>query len=502
MKPIKSIAAALFTTTCLFSSAQTTVTFQPGASGKDAVINNCISCGYSTQNYGNTDELSALAWTNNSAESDSRSLLAFDLTSIPSNAMVTGASLSLYNNPNPSSGNLDGQHSNMSGSNTSYLRKVTQSWDESTVTWNTQPYTTTSGQLTLPASMSGNQDYTNLNVTALVQDMVTNPSQNFGFMLQLVTESSYRGLIFASGDHPNIALHPRLVITFVVPADRDTCVTFRPKGTIGVDACIANCIECGFVNNNYGDADEFSAIAWTNGGNQSNTRSLIQFDLTSIPTAASVSSAKLSLYQNPNPASGNMNGQHSTLSGANTSYLRRITSAWDEHLVTWSNQPGTTTTDQVMLPPSTSGNEDYLDIDMTTMVQNMVTNPGQNFGMMMQVANETSYRGLLFASSDHSNSNLHPKLEVCYSIPVNGIEEQSLNSVRIYPNPNRGLFQVAVSSPVANGRVYIFDLNGQILHEEAFAGNQQSLNVELSTGLYLLKITDGQQVYTTRITVE
>src|ERR1039457_4771235 len=64
--------------------------------------------------------------------------------------------------------------------------------------------------------------------------------------------------------------------------------------------------------NNYPNYPDFIANAWTSGGNPLLERSLMQFDLSSIPNNASIISAQLSLYghvsidntQNSSPLSG------------------------------------------------------------------------------------------------------------------------------------------------------------------------------------------------------
>lgn len=184
-----------------------TLTLQPGTEGKDASIFSCIPCGYNTKNYGSTADFLATAWTNGGNTSNIRSLLQFDLSSIPSSATVTSAKLSLYYKTSASTGDH-------SGSNESYVRKVISSWDESTVTWDNQPSLSTAGQLMLSKSTSATQDFVDIDVTDLVRDWVAAPSSNFGLMMLLQNESPYRQLAFASGDHTESAKRPKLVIDY------------------------------------------------------------------------------------------------------------------------------------------------------------------------------------------------------------------------------------------------------------------------------------------------
>lgn len=200
------------------AQSQVTLTLQPGAAaGKDAELFSCGPCGYATRNFGNKPDLNAVAWTNNGNKSNIRSLIQFDLSAIPVGAVITDAKLSLYYN----SDNQEGSHfSTFFYKNTTVINRVTSNWDESTVTWNNQPSVTTQNQVTLAASTSSTQSYPNINVTALVRDMVSNPSQSFGFRLKMKAEDQFRKLLFASSDHPNAALRPKLVITYTVPPVR------------------------------------------------------------------------------------------------------------------------------------------------------------------------------------------------------------------------------------------------------------------------------------------
>ena len=195
----------------------TTVTFQPNAaSGKDALIEHIqVDPSGDNTNFGNFASFEAMAWTWSNDPGIIRSLMEFDLSSIPQNATVTDARLSLYNDP--TSGENAGQHSSLSGSNVAVLQRITSSWSESTVTWTNQPPTTSLNQITLPQSTSAHQDYINIDVTTVANDMVQNPASNHGFMIKLVTESYWRAMIFASSDNANAAKRPSITVTYTVP---------------------------------------------------------------------------------------------------------------------------------------------------------------------------------------------------------------------------------------------------------------------------------------------
>ncbi|HNR19591.1 MAG TPA: DNRLRE domain-containing protein [Bacteroidia bacterium] len=197
-------------------------------------------------------------------------------------------------------------------------------------------------------------------------------------------------------------------------ANAQTTLTLQPDATAGKDAEVFSCVPCGYQNSNYGGKQDFDAIGWTNGGSSSNVRSLIQFDLGSIPTNAVITDARLSLYHN----TSSLEGRHfNTFFTPNTSYLRRVTSAWSEYGVTWNNQPTVTTSGQISLGATTSSTQNFTNINVKTFVQYWVSNPSQNFGMQFRVQTEAKFRKVIFASSDHPTASLRPKLVVTYTVP-------------------------------------------------------------------------------------
>lgn len=466
--------------------AQTTITLQPGATiGKDALLHGLDV----NVNYGSNDQFAGNAWTVGGSPSVIRSIIEFDLTSIPSNATITSAELSLYARDNTSG---LGQHSTLSGPNDCWLERVSSSWDESTVTWNTQPTTTTLNRVNIPASTSATQDYPNINVALLVQDMLNNPSSSFGFMIKLQDENYYRNLNFCSSDHLNSALNPKLVITYT---QASPCITLQPDASGGEDALLHG--GSSEVNVNYGANEQFAGNAWTSGGSPLVIRSVIEFDLTSIPASSTITSAELSLYARDNTAGL---GQHSTLSGPNNCWLERVDSPWDESTVTWNTQPTSTSLNRVNIPASTSPTQDYPNIDVAALVQDMIDNPSSSHGFMLKLQDETAYRNLNFCSSDHSNPALRPKLMVCYSSLVTAIDEPSKEnqaSVSVYPNPAKDKLSVELTNADLSKSIKLILINslGQVTKEVSI--NTSISTVELtsiSSGIYFYQLKSDQNL--------
>jgi len=187
------------------------IEIQPsGEYGKDATIWTEMP----DRNIAHSNSLSVMAWTFYGIGFDEgvkRRLLAFDVTSIKDEADILKATLYLYNAADARDN--WGAHSTRNGSNTCKLLPITEPWLENTVTWNNQPATTSDGHVTIQASTDDHQDYT-IDVTNLVKQWHVNPSDNNGVMVQLDVEQHYRALIFATSDHTNPELRPKLVVTY------------------------------------------------------------------------------------------------------------------------------------------------------------------------------------------------------------------------------------------------------------------------------------------------
>ncbi len=208
----------LISATLCFS--QYTLTLQPGTEGKDAIVSDFYPVGYGehTNNY-------AMAGTSGGVPFVCRFLLEFDLSDLPSPCWVVDARLSLYyaNDPyNP--------HTHY-GDNWTLIQRVTEPWEELEVSWWNQPPVTTEDQLRIPPSTSPTQDYTDLDLTALVNKWVDEPDSNFGMLVRIETEVMYRRVMFASGDYViDPAKRPKLEITYLLCEPPEASFTFETSG--------------------------------------------------------------------------------------------------------------------------------------------------------------------------------------------------------------------------------------------------------------------------------
>jgi len=240
----------------------------------------------------------------------------------------------------------------------------------------------------------------------------------------------------------------------------------------------------------------FEGVAWTSGGFFYIGRSLLKYDFSFIPSNAIVLNAKLSLYHNPTP---DPPGGHA---GANSCYLQKVTSNWDEYTVTWNNQPTTTALNQLILPASTSSTQDYLDLDVMTLVSQMINNPSSNFGLMIKLLTEQSYRNLDFASGLCEDSTKRPRLELTYSIftgiePISSTVPAEYNLYQNYPNPFNPATRIKFDVPKnSNVVLKVYDLMGRevkkIVDNEYLNAGTYEVNFDgtgISSGIYFYKLS-------------
>jgi hypothetical protein len=460
-------------------NAQTILSIRPnGAEGKDALIDSRTSV--ANTNYGTTNDLASWAWTNGGNNTVARGLFQFDLSQIPANATINTASLSLYCNTTSAITQLH------SGTNESYLQKITSSWDESTVTWNNQPTTAATNQVSLNTSTSNTQNYLNIDVKQLVIEMKNNPTTSFGLMLMLKSEVNFRSLIFASSDHLDSTKRPVLVINYTTAAPCLNNTILKPNGTAGKDALIDS--RAAVSGTNYGNSQDMASWAWTNFGNTI-ARSLIDFNLDTIPTNATLLEAKLSLFCNTTSAITQLH------SGVNESYIQRITSTWEENTVTWNNQPTTTSVNQVSLNTSLNKTQDYLNVDITQLINDLRANKNSSFGLMLKLITEVNFRSLILASSDHPDQNKRPTLSLCYSLPSSVNEIANQKDIILFPNPINASEILTIQNPNEEAaKISLVDIQGKNIFTSSVLKGNNTIEVNLSQygilskGTYFVKL--------------
>jgi len=196
---------------CLFLNtpliAQYKLTLQPNA--EEGMVCGIFSH-LPNESFDYYEDFEASAWTARGKKAVVRTLINFNLSEIPDNAIIEKAYLSLYTIYSFSTG----YHTSSGGSNECLLQLIKSDWDHKTVNWASQPSTTTEDQVILIESVAYNEDYEDIDVTTFIQKMKFDPENNFGFMMKLRTEKPYRRMHFASSNCPNEKYHPKLEVFY------------------------------------------------------------------------------------------------------------------------------------------------------------------------------------------------------------------------------------------------------------------------------------------------
>lgn len=489
---------------CLFfgqTKSQTSLVLQPNARmGQDAIIHGLES--EMNKNWGNTPSFNINAWTYQGIPGTVRSVIRFDYSLIPENVEIISAHLSLYA---WGAENGFGPHSTLSGSNECTLHQITSHWEEQKVTWNKQPSYAEIGKVHIPASSYPDQDYPQIDVTEIVKMQIK--TDNYGFLIKLKEEAYYRMMSFCSSDHEIDRKRPKLTIIYkeTVPIV-DSCLIFQPGPRDGKDAILHGLIS--ERDRNYGHNPQVAANAWTYGGEPGTVRNLIEFNIKQIPANTKVQKATLSLYAWDNDQKEF--GQHSTLSGPNTCILHRVTSPWLENEVTWNKHPEYTEENQVIIPSSVFPTQNYPDIDVTQLVEDMLANPRTSFGFLLKLQTEEYYRMMNFCSSDHSNPKLRPKLTVYFKYQgetndpqVSGIQGIDYkNNFLIYPNPATNQLQIESKQDISFD-IKVYNLNGILIDE--FTNTDAITHYDITkypAGVYLFSFISYELISYQRIIIQ
>lgn len=191
---------------------------QPGPEkGKDAMVSNLDGeKNFGSHKYFETTFLSEPILT---VMRSNRSLISFDLDTLPESAVITKAILILrYDLPIP----FDTTYITNTDPSTgvqwfgAVLQQIVEPWEEAGVTWNTQPKSIEFNQVYLSPFIR-NSNAIEVNVTSLfasnqITDSVVFP--NYGILFRLWPTDNFPGFRFASSDFPDANMRPKLIIHY------------------------------------------------------------------------------------------------------------------------------------------------------------------------------------------------------------------------------------------------------------------------------------------------
>jgi len=201
-----------------------------GESGYDGATDTWLNKIFSTTNYGPGADLHLRG------QGQAVSLLRFDLSDIPSDAVVTEASLDVRTNWfREGSSPMQVQ-----------IYKMRRSWVENEATWKVA--SAGNGWQTWGAAGSADREQSPaaaftlyainttylVDLTGLVQSWVSNPGENFGMLFQPLLSGPGQEFRFWSSDYDGTISHrPRLCVDFVMPTPTPTeTATATPEPTV------------------------------------------------------------------------------------------------------------------------------------------------------------------------------------------------------------------------------------------------------------------------------
>ena len=176
------------------------------------------------------------------------------------------------------------------------------------------------------------------------------------------------------------------------------------------------------ANTNYATGVAMLASAWTFSSVPVHMRSLIEFDLSKIPSGVLLESAVMVLSAAVSGPPGDPFAGHSTLSGSNDFWVESVSQAWNETTITWANQPkttwsvsGTNSVQPGVHHDQTQSSNENVSVDVTGLVNQALSTPADYHGFMIHLNTDSYYRNLRFGTSDNPNPELRPKLTLKYT---------------------------------------------------------------------------------------
>ena len=340
----------------------------------------------------------------------------FDLSALPAAAQINSATVWLY---------IESTKGHPEGPLT--VHRVNTDWTETGATWDNMNGNFDAQVLaTIPAQDQAGAVWVSFNITSPVQAWV-NGDPNYGILLQSTAEGVHAEHVSKEGtasQHPRLevvvgttAASPatlqstgthstgisRVLTRTAVPAYQPGSFTILQPGSEGKDAEIW----LQQPNNNYGTADE----AWVSRNGTDITLSLLEFNMGTVPAAARILSATLSLY-------------HRSGSGSDVPVTaHRVTNPWTEDFVTWNSRDNGTNWDSAGgdfdstviattdVGPASSTRYEW---DITSLAQGWIDGVYPNHGVVLTTA-LTGAVGERFDTSDHSDAARRPSLTIVYA---------------------------------------------------------------------------------------
>ena len=368
---------------------------QPGSEGADAYLKEDGP----GDRKGNDSELRVKT----EAGKRNHALLQFDLSSLPTDLTMLSADLSLWVKDN-------------GGAPVSVAAHVVQnSWNEAEVTWAHRdkaaslPWTTGGGDylpVVADSTLVNQKDvWASWDLMDEVATWMAAPAGNFGVLLEAGVTDPKAEKKFVSSDDGDEEQRPVLTVCYdPPPPPPPICYALQP-GEEGMDSYLK---EDG-PGDREGDDDELRVK--TEAGKRNH--SLLQFDLSSLPTSLALVSADLSLWVKDNGGAPVSVAAHA------------VQTSWNEAEVTWAHR------DKAAGLPWAAAGGDYSpavadstlvnqkDVwaswDLMDALATWMAAPAGNFGVLLEAGVTDPKAEKKFVSSDDGDEEQRPTLNVCFA---------------------------------------------------------------------------------------
>ncbi len=362
------------------------------------------------ENNGGDIELSVKA----AAGDNMRTLYQFDLSTLPAGASIGSATAWFYVTGNDDNDVVD-------------IHQATTGWIEASADWATMGDKFDAAIIASIPVQASNAVFVQVNLTSLVQAWV-NGEPNNGIML--LANSAGVESKYTSREWPTSSQQPRLEV--VATSGAASPVQIIANGTLasGVTRSLKRTdvpvyqpgsytrLQPGAVsgedaeiwdqapNNNYGNAAE----TWVSSASNDKTRTLLRFNMGTIPAGARILGATLSLDRQSGSGADQPVSAH------------RIINSWSEDSVTWNLRETSTNWDTaggdfdniaVATTPVGPVNQRY-EWEIMPLVQGWVGGSYPNYGVALTAAID-GMPGERFYTSDHADPSRWPSLSISYA---------------------------------------------------------------------------------------
>jgi Outer membrane protein Omp28/Secretion system C-terminal sorting domain len=122
-----------------------------------------------------------------------------------------------------------------------------------------------------------------------------------------------------------------------------------------------------------------------------------------------------------------------------------------------------------------------------------------NFSInLLHIKNYSELRLVAFVQNS-STKEVYNAMMFSPTVAFLDLKENAGNEFAVYPNPSTGKFTIA--SSVANAKVELFDIAGNLVYVKTIENEIGEIDSKLTSGMYILKITSASFVKSTRIQI-